>query len=195
MTGKLTIKQQRFLELYLGDDPDLHGNATKAYQAAYGCTTRAAGASGDRLLKNAVIAKEIDAFQQKLQEKMEITAESVLQDSVRLRDLAFGDTPFIVQEILKKKDPEGNEYVEVVDVFIRRFNPQAVGKAIELLARNCVVGAFVEKVEVSHVHILEERLNARTKLVTAAAEARKLRLAGGTDAEDAAAKRKRELVD
>jgi phage terminase small subunit len=185
MTGKLTIKQQRFLELYLDAEPGLSGNATRAYRAAYGCTTRAAGASGDRLLKNAVIVKEIAAFQEKLQKKMEITAESVLVDSVRMRDIAFGDKSFTVQEVLKKKDPEGNEYVEVVDVELKRLNPQMLGKALELMGRNCVVQAFIERIDVSHTHILVERLNERTKKVTAAAEARKLRLAGGTDVESA----------
>ena len=144
------------------------------------------------MLKNAVIVKEIAAFQQKLQEKMEITAESVLQDSIRLRDIAFGDVGAVEEKLVEDKET-GEWYIKAYHV--RRFNPQAVGKALELIGRNCVVQAFLEKQEVSHVHILEERLNERTKKVTAAAEARKLRLAGGTDAEDAAAKRKRELVD
>ena len=53
---------------------------------------------------------------------------------------------------------------------------QAVGKALELLGRNCVVGAFIERIDVSHTHRLVETLNERTKKVTAAAEARRLRL-------------------
>ena len=176
MTEKLTIKQQRFLELYLGAEPGLSGNATKAYQAAYGCTTRAAGASGDRLLKNAVIVKEIASFQQKLQEKMEITAESVLADAVRFRDIAFGGVGSVQEELVEDKET-GEWHIQAFSV--RRFNAQAVGKAIELMGRNCVVRAFQENIKVSHTHILEERLNERTKKVTAAAEARKLRLAGG----------------
>lgn len=177
----LSVKQQLFLSNYLGDDPDMHGNATKSYMAAYGANARSAGPAGKRLLKNVHICTAIAAFQAELQEKMKITAESVLADSTRLRDIAFGDHPFIVQQTITKKDDDGNEYIEIVDVFLRRFQPQAVAKAIELMGKNCVVQAFIEKQEVSHVHYLEERLNERTKKVTAAAEARRLRLAGGTD--------------
>ena len=177
----LTVKQQKFLSHYLGDDPALHGNATKSYMAAYGANARSAGTAAPRLLENVVIQSHIVAFQAELQEKMKITAESVLQDSSRLRDIAFGDIPHIMQQVIKKTDADGNEYLEVADIFVRKFNAQAAAKAIELMGKNCVVQAFLEKVDVSHTHILEERLNERTKKVTAAAEARKLRLAGGTD--------------
>ncbi len=53
-----------------------------------------------------------------------------------------------------------------------------LGKALELIDRNYVVQAFLEKAEVSHVHYLEEVLNRRLKAM-----------------ENAAAKRKLELVD
>ena len=179
---KLSVKQQAFLSHYLGDDPELHGNATKSYMAAYRASARSAGTAGERLLKNVVIMSQIAAFQAELQEKMKITAQSVLEDAVRFRDIAFGDVGAVEEKLVENKET-GEWYVQVYHV--RRFNPQAVGKAIELMGRNCVVQAFLDKVDVSHTHILEERLNERTKKVTAAAEARRLRLAGGTDVEAA----------
>ena len=178
MTGKLTIRQQRFLSHYLGAEPGLSGNATCSYRTAYGCTTRAAAVSGKRLLSNANICAAIAAFQAELQEKMKITAESVLADAVRFRDIAFGDVGSVEERLVE--DKATGEW-SVQQFTVRRFNAGAVGKAIELMGKNCIVQAFLDKVDVSHTHILEERLNERTKKVTAAAAARKLRLAGGTD--------------
>jgi phage terminase small subunit len=181
----LSVKQQKFLSFYLGDDQECHGNATKSYMAAYGGAARSAKVSGKRLLTNANILSQIDAFKIEIQKKTKISAESLLVDSVRMRDIAFGDRSFNVQQILIKKDAKGDEYAEVVDVAVKRLNPQMLGKALELMGRNCVVQAFLEKIDVSHTHVLVDKLNERTKKVTAAAEARKLRLAGGTDVEAA----------
>lgn len=178
---KLSIKQQKFLLNYLGDDQGLHGNATKSYMAAYGATAASAKTAGKRLLTNVHILSEIATFQSELKEKTKISAESLLVDSIRMRDIAFGDRSYTERHSLIRKDPDGVEYVEVVDVEVKRMNPQMLGKALELMGRNCVVQAFIEKIDVSHTHILEQTLNERTKKVTAAAEARRLRLAGGTD--------------
>ena len=179
---QLTVKQQSFLGYYLGAEPGLSGNATSSYRAAYGCTTRSAAVAGQRLLRNVDIQSHIAAFQAELQEKMKITAESVLADAVRFRDIAFGDVGSVEERLVEDKETGA---LSVQQFVLRRFNPQAVGKAIELLGRNCIVQAFLEKVDVSHTHILEQTLNERTKKVTAAAEARKLRMAGGTDVEAA----------
>ena len=173
MTGKLTIKQQRFLELYLGAEPGLSGNATKAYQSAYGCSEKCAGASGPRLLANVRIKEAIAKHQERLQEKIDVTAETVLRDAIRFRDIAFGDVGAVEEKLVEDKDT-GEWHIQVFHV--RRFNAQAVGKAIELMGRNCVVRAFQDSVEINHTHRLEELLNARTKKVEAAAEARRLRL-------------------
>jgi phage terminase small subunit len=175
MTGKLTIKQQRFLELYLGAEPGQSGNSTKSYMAAYGCSEKCAGASGPRLLANVRIKEAIAKHQERVQEKVDVTAATVLQDAIRFRDIAFGDVGAVEEKLVEDKETS-EFYIKVFHV--RRFNAQAVGKAIELMGRNCVVQAFQESVEVSHVHYLEEALNRRLK-----------------DVEDAAAKRKRELVD
>lgn len=173
MTGKITIKQQRFLELYLGAEPGLSGNATKSYMAAYSCSERCAGASGPRLLDNIRINEAIAKHQEHLQEKIDVTAETVLRDAIRLRDIAFGDIPGTDERIVK--DPETGEQIKVI-AQLRQFNPQAVGKAIELMGRNRLVQAFRDSVEINHTHRLEELLNARTKKVEAATEVRRLRL-------------------
>ncbi len=84
------------------------------------------------MLKNAVIVKEIASFQQKLQEKMEITAESVLADAVRFRDIAFGDVGSVEERLVEDKET-GEWHVQAFSV--RRFNAQAVGKAIEFISK------------------------------------------------------------
>jgi phage terminase small subunit len=174
MVGKrLTVRQQSFLGYYLGAEPGLSGNATKSYMAAYGCSERCAGASGPRLLENVRIKEAIAKHQERLQEKIDVTAETVLRDAIRFRDIAFGDIPGTYERMVK--DPESDEQIKVI-VQLRQFNPQAVGKAIELIGRNRLVQAFQDSVEISHTDRLVELLNERTKKVAAAAEARRLRL-------------------
>ena len=73
------------------------------------------------------------------------------------------------------KDPETEEVRKVVEN-LSQFNPQALGKVLELIGRNRLVQAFQDSVEVSHTHHLEELLNERMKQVEAAAAARQLRL-------------------
>jgi phage terminase small subunit len=173
MTGELTIRQQRFLELYLGAEPGLSGNSTKSYMAAYGCSEKCAGASGPRLLANVRIKEAIAKYQERLQEKIDVTAETVLRDAIRLRDIGFGDIPGTYERMVK--EPKTGEQIKVI-VQLRQFNPQAVGKAIELMGRNRIVQAFQDSVKINYTHRLEELLNARTKKVEAAAKARRLRL-------------------
>ncbi len=96
-----------------------------------------------------------------------------LRDAIRFRDIAFGDLPGIYERMVK--DPETGEVRKVVEN-LRQFNPQALGKALELIGRNRLVQAFQDSVEVSHAHHLEEMLNERTKQVEAAAAALQLLL-------------------
>jgi len=147
MTGKLTVKQQRFLEFYLGMGPELVGNATKSYMAAYGCSEKCAGASGPRLLENVRIKEAIAKHQERGQEKIDVTAETVLRDAIRFRDIAFGDLPGIYEHMVK--DSETGEHKRITDQLCQ-FNPQALGKALELIGRNRVVQAFKENIEHTH---------------------------------------------
>jgi phage terminase small subunit len=93
-TKPLSDKHQRFVAEYLVDL-----NATAAYKrAGYNATTRAATVNAARLLTNADIAAAIAAGQAKVLQKLELTAERVLQEVARI---AFFD-------LRKMFDSEGN---------------------------------------------------------------------------------------
>ena len=202
MTGKLTVKQQRFLEFYLGAEPELAGNATKSYMAVYGCSEKCAGASGPRLLENVRIKEAIAKHQERVQEKIDVTAETVLRDAIRFRDIAFGDLPGIYEHMVK--DSETGEHKRITDQLCQ-FNPQALGKALELIGRNRMVQAFRENVEHTHTHRLELALAAKQKQVESRAAARPIIEGKVIETEDtggnaqaiekAALKRKLELVE
>ena len=170
-TGYLTIKQQRFLQCYLGADPRLHGNATQCYLTVYECTLKAAESGGARLLQNAKVKADIMEHQKGVQKKIDVTAATLLEDAIRFRDIAFGDEPGIYEKMVI--DSETGEYRKVIDR-LRQFNPTALGKALELIGRNKSVQAFRETVEVSHTHRLEQALARRGKEVEKAALERTL---------------------
>ncbi len=76
--GKLTPKQQRFVEEYLVD--------LNAKQAAIraGYSERSAEVEGSRLLRNAKVAAEVAAARARLSESVGITTERVLREYARL---------------------------------------------------------------------------------------------------------------
>jgi phage terminase small subunit len=77
---KLTEKQQRFADEYLIDL-----NATAAYKrAGYAADGNSAEVSASKLLRNPKVAAYIAARQKKLQDKLEITQERVLQEYAKL---------------------------------------------------------------------------------------------------------------
>ena len=203
-TGKLAIKQQLFLQHYLGADTRLHGNATQCYLKVYGCNLKAAESGGARLLQNVKVKAEIAIHQEKVAEKINVTAETALRDAIRFRDIAFGDLPGIYEHMVK--DSETGEHKKITDQLCQ-FNPQALGKALELIGRNRIVQAFRENVEHTHTHRLELALAAKQKQVEAKAAARPIidgqaevikaqDTAGEAQAvEKAALKRKLELVE
>jgi phage terminase small subunit len=137
----------------------------------YECNLKAAESGGARLLQNAKVKEYIANHQEKVAEKIDITAESVLRDAIRFRDIAFGDLPGIYERMVK--GPETGEYHKVIDR-LRQFNPTALGKALELIGRNKSVQAFRETVEVSHTHRLEQALARKSKEVEKAALERTL---------------------
>jgi hypothetical protein len=172
-TSNLTVKQQRCLGLYLGADPRFHGNATQCYFKVYECSLKAAESGGARLLQNGKVKTAIRDHQEKLAAKIDITAETMLRDAIRFRDIAFGDLPAIHEQMVK--DPETGDYRKVVHL-LRQFNPQALGKALELIGRHTQVQAFKDNVEHTHTHRLEQRLAAKSKAVEKAAFERNLAL-------------------
>ncbi len=126
---------------------------------------------GARLLQNGKVKAAIRNHQEKLAEKIDITAETMLRDTIRFRDIAFGDLPAIHEQVVK--DPETGDYREVV-YLLRQFNPQALGKALELIGRHTQVQAFRDTVEHTHTHRLEQALARRSKEVEKAALERTL---------------------
>ena len=141
-TRQLTVKQQAFLRHYLGADPRLHGNATQCYLKVYQCSLKAAESGGARLLQNVKVIAEISIHQDKVAEKINVTAEYVLRQSVRYLEIAFGDIPA----------PQN-------------FNPSGVKGALEIIGKHVAVKAFQENIEHKHVHRLEQRLAQRSKQI------------------------------
>lgn len=76
--AKLNAREQRFVKEYLIDP-----NATRAAIAA-GYSAKTAGAAGSRLLKNVKIRDAIAEAQVKRAQKLDITAERVLQEVARI---------------------------------------------------------------------------------------------------------------
>lgn len=81
--ASLTPKQQRFVDAYLID-----GNATDAYQAAYGCSRATADANGSRALGTARIAAHIAARRAKVAARVDLTLQAHLQTLEDLRNKA-----------------------------------------------------------------------------------------------------------
>lgn len=81
--AKLTLKQKRFCDEYLQDL-----NATRAYQKVYKVAVKSAEAASSLLLRNIKVKEYLAEKGQKIADKLEITAERVLQE---LAKLAFHD--------------------------------------------------------------------------------------------------------
>lgn len=87
MKGKLTPKQQRFVEEYLVDL-----NATRAYRAAgYRGSDNVCAAEGHKLLRNPKIAAAIAEAQQARSERTRVDADWVLQRLSEEADADIGD--------------------------------------------------------------------------------------------------------
>lgn len=82
MTGRLTARQERFVETYLVDL-----NATQAAIRA-GYAPKSAEVTGSQLLRNPKVAAAIDAVKQARSQRTQVTADRVVQQLARI---AFGD--------------------------------------------------------------------------------------------------------
>lgn len=148
---KLTAKQEAFCREYL---IDLNGTqaAIRAGYAVRGARTHAA-----RMLANANVQKKIGELQAERAERLEITADRVLQEIARV---AFVDPASIVQVDRQGRvrvTPTG-ELTEGQRRAIQSVSQTAAGlkvrladklRALELLARH--QGLLVERVQVSGV--------------------------------------------
>lgn len=136
--GKLTDKQQRFVEEYLIDL-----NATQAaIRAGYSAeTARQIGAEN---LSKPVIQDAIQEAQNKRSERVQISQDDVLRDLMELRDMCMGRKSVIVTDTVKNNQ-EGK--VITVDNHIYAFEPAGANKTLELIGKH--LGMYTQKVELS----------------------------------------------
>ena len=106
------------------------GNATVAYQAAYGADTKTAGVNSSRLLKNASV-------QTRLKELADEIASQKIADA---RELQERLTAIIRREVTEEIILPNGERVQ------RQVTIKDVLKAIEILAK--IQGLFITKEEV-----------------------------------------------
>ena len=159
---KLNPKQRLFLKLYTGKDPSLLGNATKCYKVVYDVTdTRTAQVGGSRLITMPKIAALLEAAQARAVKELNVNAEYVLSQSVRLLDRAMGDES--VEHISTTVDDNGQESVKVRSV--TEYDPSTAKAALQLIGNHRDIQAFTQTVEHTHTHRLEQRLAARAKTI------------------------------
>ena len=161
---QLNAKQRKWLKLYLGKDENLHGNATRCYKAVYGLTDdRSAQVSGSRLLHHPMIKQLIAEATARMDERIVLDAGFVLEQSKRLYDRAMGDEA-IPGEAKITIDPEtGRERVTVTER--REYDPTTARHALQMIGQHKSVQAFTQTIEHSHTHKLEQRLQARSKVI------------------------------
>ena len=161
---QLNAKQRKWLKLYLGKDENLHGNATRCYKAVYGLTDdRSAQVSGSRLLHHPMIKKLITEATERMDKRIVLDAGFVLEQSKRLYDRAMGDEA-IPGEAVITVDPEtGRERVTVTER--RDYDPTTARHALQMIGQHKSVQAFTQTIEHSHTHKLEQRLQARSKVI------------------------------
>lgn len=101
---QLNDKQRLFVGFYLK-----YWNATKAYQKAYGCDYGTAMTNGNRLLRNAHIAAEVQRVRDEMFADSYLSAQAIIQ---KYMDIAFADmTDYVkfgkkeVQAVNKKGIP------------------------------------------------------------------------------------------
>lgn len=122
----LTDKQKRFADEYLIDL-----NATAAYlRAGYKCSEAAARSSASDLLTNPNIVEYIESKQKVIAEKIELSAEWVLQNLKYVAERCMAPEPL--------SDKEGN-------IIEWRFDSSGANRAIEMIGKH--LGMFKDKIE------------------------------------------------
>jgi phage terminase small subunit len=163
-TPRLNHKQRQFVKHYMGRNPDLHGNATRSYKAAYGIVdTQSAAVGGSRLLQNPLIKDLVEKARQRLDEQIVADASFVLRESKRLYDRAMGDEPIPGDTVIDVDPETGDERVTVSER--REYDPATARAALQLIGQHKSVQAFTVNVEHSHTHRLEQRLASRAKII------------------------------
>ena len=164
MTRRLNRKQLAFARHYLGNDPDLAGNATACYRAAYDTKAKpkTVNSMASTLMCNPLIRKLMETATRKAVEAVNWSAETVLAESVRLYDRCMGDADYPVEH--SYLDKKTGEIVTTINQE-RSYNPSGARAALELIGRNTGIQAFQENIEVSHSHHLVQALSRRAKVI------------------------------
>ena len=163
--ARINQRQMEWLKLYLGRDARYSGNATACYKRVYQVSNeRVAQTSGSRLLNHPAIKAEIEKAQARALKQAGINQQFVLEQSVRLYDMAVGDVPV---EVWEEKDSEGRVHVRER----REINLTVASKQLDQIGRHTQVQAFQDNVEHTHTHTLERRLAARSRMIEEKAQA------------------------
>ena len=137
MTDKLTPKQQAFVEEYMIDL-----NATQAAIRA-GYSPRTAEVQGPRLLGNVRVSAAIAELKEARSERLQIDADWVLRRAVEVYRR-------VTQEIRPALDRNGQQLYDDGGSPLYKFDAAAALRALELVGRHVEVGAFEERVSVTH---------------------------------------------
>ena len=171
---KISIKDQQFADYYMGGPDNLRGNATACYRYMHPTASEnTCQQRGSKTYNKVKVQAYIEARAKDIQNVTGINAAWVLDQSVRLLRMGFGDV---------SSPREMTVFGDRIKYTSKEFNPNAVKSALELIGKNITVKAFQENVEVTHNFDLEQLLNDRSKAVEKAAADRKLALVGGTEA-------------
>ena len=135
--GKLTDKQNRFVEEYLVDL-----NATQAAIRA-GYSEQTGYSIGQRLLKKVEVQEAIQQAQNKRSERTQINQDEVIRLLIENVDISMGKKATVITIPSKSENGEvmGNDVAQFV------YEPSAANKALELLGKH--LGIFKDGVDIT----------------------------------------------
>ncbi|OOF47925.1 terminase [Rodentibacter genomosp. 1] len=136
--GRLTDKQQRFVEEYLVDL-----NATQAAIRA-GYKAENARQIGSENLSKPDIQEAIQIAKDKRSERVQISQDDVLRDLLEVRDICMGRKSVVLTDVVKNAQ-EGT--VNAIDNPVFVFEPTSANKALELLGKH--LGMFKDRVDLT----------------------------------------------
>ena len=139
----ITLKDQEFVDLYVGGPDELRGNATACYRCLHPrCAASTAETEGPATLRKPQVQAYLEEKAKRVQELTDINAAYVLNQSVRFLEISFGDKP----------TPD-------------KFNAAGIGKALELIGKNVTVQAFKSNLEISENPDLVAILRRQQRIV------------------------------
>lgn len=129
----LTERQKHFCLLYVQSH-----NATQAYCSAYGCTRKAAGASGFRLLKKAEVKKEVRRLRKLMADAYEVDDGEMIRFLLKVVGTDLGDFMTFKTVTQKNEDEEEGEAVNAVMLKDSETLDTSVLKSVKQSSRGVV---------------------------------------------------------